>query len=1310
MATIYSNRTDGTGSHTVVAANSASTWQGGVTPSASDLVYIVGYRTTWNSGSTYKWAGTRTCTVASTSGFASAGFFYTVTTDSQIIKVNYNGTTSTTFLNCEIDETDYPWDTVRNNGYIANGYYIHNPANIVTIDGVLFECDEMIIQEGGWINIINGGELKINKGLTVRDGRLLGQGAGTITFDRPSASLSVYGYFNTDNYYMSIIDIDGGEVRTYATVQANTTYGDYYLSVNTPTNGTFAWGDDIAVFTPGEYRYLNKEGYTYAYGYSLNYGEECDEGLDVVGYSNNKIYAALRNGSRGTVLATGTDSRGNYIELQQDSLYFNVGDRLIAFDASNNPIVVDITIAEDDAVTLYDYDFSSPSANLNDFFVDDDTCAYSNGWVLNSYGLTQTQSGYKELLHKYFYDRDVVIEAEISPLDQYSTGNRGTGDFGIITSYDPAFRPGHRGYDSFKTDYLRIDDAADQISIYTRSVTNYADNRMSRDTGGIRNELRLPATYIVDNRKGMYTAYANGQEISKEFRRDGNFKGITGLFVDSNTQATFRRLKIKVPTVKVYGTIVAGTSLLNIPVNNRIWRTGFERLHSAGARVVKIASINTGNGNHTDLAFAQRGQYGNGEWPIVKGVGAASNTNSNFPYLHNHDTNIDYYYNLGDGTGKYLIFDLTKEQEFTHVSFQPRTYDVGTTYGYRNVAIYGSHDNVNWDLLYGPVDDTKKWYYRTYNRMAFYPTGTVTYRYVKFATDGAQVSPYQNRYVNLGVHNFSDGYKLELNNASDFNIGDYITVMSDSGYSWSSTEYEAYYALISNGGADPESFYHSGWIPRAQITGKSGNMIYLDKPIFWGYVEGRDSVTIVKLTRNFVVRGMIYPGSNSTNDWRWPTMYINSGSSYGRIYKFQNILFDKMGSYRYSGSGSYNRGIVNRNNDPWSCTLFEGTVHMMGPDGTTWSGVGDYSGHSIHRNTVQMCMYSGNWFQSTPNYAGAAVWNTKTLGCILGIYGGTAGFRAYDWSYNEVATCDVGIYISSRRLNRAAVPMFSRINRNTVKGTSGYGYQLYLDTSNPTSADFVECIANRVRATDDQSQVGYSVSNPMQDFDALSEHTGSRMSRYNNGGHFGFGDTGSDLQPQEVFKNFGRYGYDIAALTNCFAIKDYSNPDITRFYRYTSDSYLPMFGIEFDMIQATDAPVEVDVYFEYRQPLINRIQNDGTDDGRLRIQQIQGATRKSIAYSEVPQNLTNGWHVFQQTFIFDQVKAPCAIYVAMAAYNGYLSIRNSRAVVKTNNADRLAVRANTFNMARIWNPYRENDGDIKPLKANRATAMKRIKF
>lgn len=1297
MAIIYSNRNDNTSSHTTANSLSTSTWVGGVVPVAVDQVYVVGRRTTINQTAFAKWVGTITITVASTTNFATSGFFYVNTNGGEIVKVTYTGTTSTTFTGCSVDESNsfYIWNSGQT---IPNGAYVHNPAYIIEINsGQTFECNELIIQEGGWLQINDGGTLLIRQGIIVRDGRLIGRDAGTITISRPAgtAAASTVGYLNSENFPLSIIDIDGGEVRTYSTLTSNAEKDAVSISINTPTNGSFAIGDEIAIYEdgPGGYRRRNT-GYTGYRDATANF-KDMDEGLDVVGVSGSTVYVGMRNGARGTVKSVTTAGSQKIVEVQPDSVYFNSGDKIVI-----NNVGYTIDSIQESEYTLYDYDFTNTSTSLSDFWTSDDVSVYNSGWVIeDGIGLKNTAGAYRELVHKYLWTREVVVEAEMSPLSNYTSGTRGTTAYGIMTSYDPSFRVGHRAYDTFKADYFAIDDGNLDVAFYIRAMSNYNNNRQDRDTT-LQTITRGPALYRVDNRKMRTIASIAGEEYTTEFRRDGAFKGLVGLFVNSNPNFRCKRLTIKVPTQKLY--LTTGNS---ISTGIIAYRSGLDHQHPSGSKVVKIASINTGNGSHGDLAFAYKGQDGSGVFPVMKQINGVTVANSTLTYIHNHDMNADYYLNLGETASEVSVtIDLTAQTQFTHVSLAPRMLETAGFYGFNGVTIYGSNDLTNWTTLYGPTNDTKKWYGAggSYNRLAFYSTGTASYRYVKFATKGDQGGSNRNRYVGIGVHDFSEGYTIELNNASDFAIGDTITVLSDSGYSFASREYEAYQArILAN--ADPETYMHGGWQMECTVTNKVGNKLYLDKPIFWGYIENLDSVTVVKTNRKFKIQGEIGTNNVFSDSWRWPDIFLAAGSNTCRKYLFKNIRMNYIGSYRYSGSTSFNRGVRQYSYDYWNAAVFDGVVHNMGPDGTTWVGVGNYQGHSIFRNSISIGMYSGYWNYSVASYTGAAYFNNKISGTIFGYYSDST--KVFAINYNEVATCDHGISCYTTRVDRMVIPHFNEIKFNSVKGTSGYGLRINAESVGPKRAPRVVLESNKTRGMDDGALQGQTFDGwPHVGANFMSEHTGSRQSRYRNEGFVTEGDTSTDLSYISKLENFGRFGYDLLHGVYYKYEYDYSRPDITRVYSTQGDSLFPIFGIELEVLD--NIPFEIYIKFDYKYPWIGKVQDDGTDDGRLRIFGLQnGSQVGTMQYGTIPSSIVPGqWNTFSATFnSFSSTYGKAAVYLSRSAQNGYVDFRNGHCMIYTDYPNKIKVLGNTFNLKEVWDQYNSSRNMAQLTPANAKT-------
>lgn len=1299
MATIYSNRNDNTSSHTVVNPNVGTTWAGGLVPATTDQVYIVGRRTTINQAAFVKWAGTRTITVASTTNFATTGFFYTVTDRGQIVKITYTGTTATTFTGCAVDETDsyYAWTDAL--GVIGNTYYVHNPAYIVTINsGETFECNELIIQEAGWIDVKPGGTLKVNQGIIVRDGRMTASGNATITISRSSAALTVFGYLNSENYQISIIDLDGGETRAYSTLTSNIALGDGSVTVDTVTNGSFAVGDEVAIYNTNDIRRNNSNNQAVYWGYSANF-KNMDEGFDVCGVNGSTIYLGLVNGPRGTVKSVETSGGNKILNVAPDNTYFATGDKIVV---NNN--VYTITSVEDSEHELYNYDFSNPSTSLSDFWVNDATHIYSAGWaIVSGVGIKNTTGAYRELVHKYLWARDIIVEADMSPLDSYTTGTRGTANHGLVTAYDPVFRWGHRAYDSLKSNYLEIGD--DTLNFLIRGMANYGPNRPSRDTA-LQTAIRQPCNYKIDTRKGRTQVLINGSEYTTEFMRNGNFKGLAGIYTNGNVNFVCRNLKFKIPTQKI--TIATGNT---ISANDRVFQTGAENLHYVGDRILKIGSTTTGLGNHHDLAFAYLGQNGSGEWPFVRGINANSSVLATANVLTNHDMNADYYIDAGVGpTARYVVLDLGSQKTFTHVSFVPRNIDVGTgnTYGYNGIAVYGSNDASTWTTLSSPTNDTKKWYFANYNRIAFYATGTASYRYVKFESTGMSTTPFYNRWVNVGVHNFSDGYKISVNNASDFAIGDKITVMPDSGYSFCSREIEGYYAMIA--GTDLETTYHGGWLMECTITNKVGDMLYLDKPIFWGYVEDEGYVTVMKSNRNLVLQGTIGPTTN-TNDWRWPTINMAAGASLGRIYQFKNVLFKYVGSFRYTGSSTVNRGILMNSQDYWNHQNVDGCVGIIGPDGAN-VGWTSNNGISIFRNNLIMCQSIGIYFYNgAASYSGSAALNNKILACGSGIQQSTNWPKSAILNYNQVAVCDTGIYCDPPRWDMSTVPYSIEINRNFVKGASNYGMYLGWITGARRSSR-IKMENNKLRACDDYSIQSYTnAESPYVGLDALAEHTGSRLSRFANLGFTAWNvstATANMANFAGYIENYGRYGYNLCQSVYHYFERDSSRLDVTRMYSVNGDGYASL-GIELDILD--DVPFEVLVQFDYKLPQQARIQNGGTADGRLFIRNIQAGAVLSTQYGAVPASAGTGWNTFSYQFNnFAAAEGRAAVYLNRAAQNNYVDFRNGRATVFTDYPDKIRVIGNTFNFANIWDPWRDNQDKALLTAPTRTINISRVKF
>ena len=306
-------------------------WVGAVVPGNLDDVTISGFRTTINQSNISKWSGTITITVASTSGFPTTGYFYTYTNFGDYVKVLYTGSTGTTFTGCSIDYTDplCNWkystvtQTLSTNYYnygsvIANGYYVYSPAPQITIPAnYQANVSTLTISNGGILNIEPGGNLTANNYITLRDGRFIGRANTTnnsiISINRTEAS--GVGYLQTENYPMSILDVDGGETRSYGTTNTAIAVGDAIINI-TPVLGSFAVGDEIAIYDTS---YANTRVSFYPFRDVANdWRLVRDEGFDVAGVVGNQIALARRNGARGRIKGVATSGSQKVLTVDKD--------------------------------------------------------------------------------------------------------------------------------------------------------------------------------------------------------------------------------------------------------------------------------------------------------------------------------------------------------------------------------------------------------------------------------------------------------------------------------------------------------------------------------------------------------------------------------------------------------------------------------------------------------------------------------------------------------------------------------------------------------------------------------------------------------------------------------------------------------------------------------------------------------------------------------------------------------------------------------------------------------------------------------
>jgi hypothetical protein len=1284
--------------------NTTTSWQGGVIPGSGDDVTISGYRTTINQSAISKWAGTTTITVASVSGFPTTnGYFWSGTQYGEPIRINYTGVSSNSFIGCSIDTSDpnYPWDK---GGQISNGQYVHSPAPIIKMTGTdSWVINSLTIQNGGFFQMDPGTRLQINAYVTIRDGHFVGRAntstTSTVIITRPEAG--GYGYFQTENYPMSFLDINGSETRSWGTLTNSLSIGGVTATFALNT-WTFAIGDEVSVYDPGVTA-NRKAQYTYRSDI-MNHYTNMDEGFDVCGFTTatNTMQLSRRNGARGTVKAVTSYGTQKILTVDKNDhlgqLNFKAGDTVVV---NGNQYRVD-SVANSEYV-LATYDFQRGST-LADFLTD---YTYESGWAIDAYGAYFTSSGssHGALVQKYLWRREMIVECQVSTFSQYTTGTYSSAGFGLLMSYDPSTRNGNRGwYDTVKTGFWRIEDAADAISLQEHMTGEYAGwHQLSLDTaantqaitGGLRAQFRSgPNLLRTECRDHLMKFSVNGEQIGERFSLNGLAGGLWGYhIINNNTSARVKSITYKAPTQDLYITTTDSFSAGNI-----VYEAGAELSHAPNRTIVKIASKVTSVGTHDDLAFQYRGLYaGDGVWPICISVNGGANSGA--PWILNHETMPDYWLDCGTGANPYVIVDLAASRTFTHVAFTPRTDEMGTDPGMVSVQIWGSNDNVSYTSIYGPTTDTKKYVGNSteswYNQMGHYSVGTQTYRYIKFSTNGhnGTANTTINRYLNVAVFNFTSGYTIGVNNASDFNVGDIITVMCHHQCQGNYGDVHIYNTTKAGGNADTK--YHTPNTHRT-VTNKIGNTLYLDGPINWGFIEGGE--TVVKINRQFSIKG--YYSKDGGTLFQKPYFITNAGANTPRIHWLKNVYFTDVGSQRL-GNSSWVRGITFYSQDYWNANIVDSCSVESYNDAST-NGFCSVNAPAIWRNN-----YVANTYEWRPYYQssfqGVAMFNNKVHQFY---YLRCEGQKNSQFNFNEACGFYAFNLAGYGYDGYSTGSIQGEWRRNNIHGywnIAGFYDNDYGGNICPVWViEYNRLYATNYQAVQirPQADLNFPVGT-----DVFCKHPGQRLTQYRNVGWTGWWSTNDWGVPYGGHKDLGRTGNDLTVSGLYMHTLKFANTDYLRIYNSTSDGQLAMAAIR--GYCSVGVPIQVYVEFEYRQPMrYNRNQNGNWNNGRIYVGALQNGQYLSGYPALAPLPTSDSWQRYVNTVTnFASTAGHFVVFIGRGDDSSFFDIRNARAFVVTNTATNVVVINNTFDTSKYFDPT----GDKRYIIPSVTTASNRFK-
>lgn len=1250
-----------------------STWSEGVVPNSGDTVTVSGYQTTINQANIYSWSGNINIIVASTTNFPPSGSFYTTTFFGKKIKIDYTGILSNTFTGCTIDQTYQIFDNSTLNGsYIPNVTYVHSPAPYIIIDsGITANAGILTITAGGWLQINSGGIFNNYEYVELRDGNFKMNDRSTFVFMR-NKNLN---RFIISNYPMQYFYVYGNELRTNTTTTEETLINSYRIKCSNPSK--FSVGDKISIYNKDYYPFVKNFNSwcppgTYPSGtqsYVIetigNSGTTYDEGLDVIYISSNYLYFKPRNGIESKVFEQSDD-----YSIIVDEQRFKIGDKIVMVDGENMQSST-ITNIEDYDYLLRDYNFANGDT-LNDWTTDTSSgFTYYANFSTDGTKMLHTTSTANNIFIKDLWLNNVKIEAWMSPLDQITGGTRSNNYFGLMISNDPTS-------DKYiietinKCTYFYINDSTNQTGFnyknYTGNVANltsYPTTYLPLYTGNtLRDDCRTLAKYTLEVRNGFTKIWVNDHlsggfnPIFEKFNFIDTQKGRIGIFTN-NSSFTCTRFKVYSTCQKI--TLSDSVSSFSVP-DWKIYQTGNEYYHPSGCTVLKIGSIITDLKGHFNYAYAYQGAT-NGYFPYIKGVN--SNNNTTISTSSNIVLNQNLYPSFVDitsGADKYIVIDLLRQVEFSHISFSS-FYDFNSvTNTITFVQIWGSNDSTTWVEIYAKTADNKL--ASIAPRLRYYPCGTRNYRYIKFGVSGNSAST-NNRIVNVGVHNYSSGYTLGLNNTSDFNVGDKIMIGSKNSYYYE--YYDHFYTAIA-GGTKVKSDYISGLQMYYDIIGKTGNTIALDRPFSHGYLDGGELIWKVNRNTKFLgfTTAALYTRGN---------IYSLEGSSYPRTIKMYNVELDQVGTDHTYVPGTlstqYKGGLSFCSYDDRSPIILDGiSFHdsYIGSNGY----FGSYYSSICYRN----CYLSNFYYNYCYNTYGIKIlYNSIISDVVQPIYNesGRQVHSMYNFYYN-VDTLYQLIYL-----------------------TNNYGMLFYQDDQSKIIRNYAGNVATTfINYTNAMYNSPYTSKyllvkdNFVQSPTYISTHAGIEKNDIENI-YFNYTDSGHKINSNipiayniygtnnfnwftniMKIKDYNRYGYSITYGYNTYYIK-YPNETFIRVYKSDIYNYFPIIGMAICLNKNVN--VKISIQFLYRHSLDQVASTSNFNNSSALTMNIIKDGIIVFTYVLVK---TKNWMKFDYTFNLNEI-GYYYITFGQAIYNGRLDLKNISSVVFTDNPNDIEILGNNLN-------------------------------
>ena len=627
-----------------------------------------------------------------------------------------------------------------------------------------------------------------------------------------------------------------------------------------------------------------------------------NETLVVAGKENGKLYVHQFFGKEGVVFRTNTFNRNQFLRDRGAITNFTGNKTEIGVRSKHNAFKAGETIVTstgkaytilkvDDILIPYKtVDFANGD-NLHDNFIVNNFVGSGSSAqfktnsdldiVSGSFGLTISGSTYgtnnyrKTFLLKNTKLRDYRITLSgsiIRPHDGNVNTNRRVA---IIGGADPYYSPtrdrdvyGSAGQDRYTFTAMTGD---------LLRVGNYPWGYNQVDMDTINNSSLISG--VTSSRNGPFTLV---QDCLRE--QENHF--VNGVFTNNlikNRQEGAVGFKLRRENAIIKSFVVqeyAQRLLLDtsdtIPIGTEIYEGATLTAHTAGQKVVTIAhtikdlrgyknifsqyyyadqvsgsSLVSYPNMSDENSITPQIFDNNGDKTLYLTSDTGDRRNTHM-YMFNRNNRDDQYYRINSTSdGAFFTLNLGADVTFDAISVM-MTNDTGVGRTVDNIGLSISNDGHTFTEVRSPAADSRVSYVQPSNRI-LHLSEAVTTKFIRLSLSGTSNS--SNNYIShFGVHHFDGrGNSIELNNASDINVGDFIHFSNPQAET--NSDYRLFrdtsYRSRAQAGTDTETNCIGGVNNYYTVTAKSGNIITVNKDIatlLW------EDTLVTKINRSITVK------------------------------------------------------------------------------------------------------------------------------------------------------------------------------------------------------------------------------------------------------------------------------------------------------------------------------------------------------------------------------------------------------------------------------------------------------------------------